>query len=76
MSIELPEASILARQMGEAIVGRRVASCELREAARLRKSGFVNQDESAFDALAGRRVHEVVSRGNTILVRFEGASRA
>jgi formamidopyrimidine-DNA glycosylase len=73
VSIELPEALILARQMNEALAGKRVASCDLREAARLRRSGFVNQDERAFDALAGCRVREVVSRGNTILVRFDGA---
>jgi formamidopyrimidine-DNA glycosylase len=72
MSIELPEAHILARQLGETVVGRRVASCELREAERLRRSGFINQDAGAFDALAGRDLRSARSRGNTILVGFEG----
>lgn len=74
MSIELPEAHILARQMSGTVVGKRVTSCEIREAARLRRSGFINQDQGAFDDLAGRRVRAVRSRGNTIVVGFDGAA--
>ncbi len=74
MSIELPEAHILALQMNEAVAAKRVASCEIREAARLRRSGFINQDEGAFRELAGRRVRTARSRGNTIVVGFEGAT--
>jgi formamidopyrimidine-DNA glycosylase len=71
MSIELPEAAIIARQMQELVAGRRIASWEVREAARLQRSGFVNRDLTDFDVLKGRRVTEVTSRGNTVVARLD-----
>jgi formamidopyrimidine-DNA glycosylase len=71
MSIELPEASIIAGQLQDLVVGKRIAAWEVREAARLQRSGFVNRDLTDLDVLAGRRVAAVVSRGNTVLVRLD-----
>ncbi len=72
MSIEMPEATILARQMQAELVGRLVAGFELRGCESLQRMGFVNKDPNAFAQLVGQRVESVVSRGNTILVKLTG----
>lgn len=71
MSIELPEASILAEQMSEALVGRAIESYLLRDYERLHKIGFLNEDISDFDRLVGRRVEAVTSRGKVIRVKLD-----
>ena len=71
MSIELPEAVIIAAQMQALVAGKRIAGWEVREAARLQKSGFVNRDLTDFDVLKGRRIAEVTSSGNTVLARLD-----
>lgn len=71
MSIELPEARIIAEQLGRVLPDVRVAGHTLRNAARMQVIGFINRDEAAFVALKGAAVQEVTSRGNTVLVRFD-----
>lgn len=44
MSVEGPEAHILAEQMNEQLLGRRMESCEVRYVERLQRSEFVNRD--------------------------------
>src|SRR4030067_1746545 len=72
MSIELPEAKILAEQMIRALRGKCIKSYHLRDCERLQKIGFVNRDAKAFDQLVNRRVESVTSRGNTIRVELDG----
>lgn len=72
MSIEMPEATILARQMQAELPGRSVAGYELRNCESLQRMGFVNKDESAFHQLVGQTVELVASRGNTIVVKLAG----
>ena len=71
MSIELPEARILAEQMNRELVGKRVRAYQLRGHERLQKIGFLNRDQKDFERLVGRTVESVVSRGNSIRVRLD-----
>src|SRR5512137_40713 len=71
MSIELPEAQILAGQMEKELCGKTVKSCLLQDIEKLQRIGFVNKDSKAFDMLAGRKVESVVFRGNVIRVKFD-----
>ena len=71
MSIELPEAKILAEQMSRALRGKRIKSYRLRDCERLQKIGFINRDTRAFDQLVDRRVESVISRGNAIRVELD-----
>ena len=71
MSIELPEASILADQMDEDLVGKVIESYLLRDYERLHRIGFLNKDLSDFDRLTGRKIEAVTSRGNAIRVKLD-----
>ena len=73
MSIELPEALILAGQLGKELPGKTVRSCLLADVERLQRIGFVNRDLKAFDRLIGRKVESVITRGNVIRVKFDKA---
>jgi formamidopyrimidine-DNA glycosylase len=66
MSIELPEASILGRQMQEELVGKRIVSWKLEGLEKM-----VTQPTEDFQRLEGRTVESVVSRGNGIRVQLD-----
>jgi formamidopyrimidine-DNA glycosylase len=70
MSIELPEAKILAEQMNKELQGKRIKSYHLQDYERLQKIGFLNKDVRDFDQLVSREVESVTSRGNTIRVKL------
>jgi hypothetical protein len=53
MSIELPEASILAKQMSRELRGKQIKFCELRGYQKLQRIGFINKNLSGFDRLSG-----------------------
>jgi formamidopyrimidine-DNA glycosylase len=72
MSIEMPEATILAQQMAAELTGRSIAGFELRGCDSLQRMGFVNKDTGAFERLVGETVVEVASRGNTVVVKLTG----
>ena len=71
MSIELPEARILAGQMDEELRGKRIGSCSLEDYERLQRVGFLNKDVRDFDRLVDGRIERVVSRGNVIRVKVD-----
>jgi len=71
MSVELPEAHILAEQMMAALPGRRVNRVELRDCDKLQRMGFVNRNLDDFNMLVGRTVEAVSSRGNTVRVSMD-----
>ncbi|UCD73585.1 MAG: hypothetical protein JSW01_02800 [Candidatus Bathyarchaeota archaeon] len=73
MSIELPEARILAGQMEKELLGKRIVSYELADYERLQKIGMLNKDERSFNRLVDREIKSIVSRGNSILVKFDSA---
>jgi formamidopyrimidine-DNA glycosylase len=70
MSIELPEAKILAEQMNKELRGKRVKTYHLQDYERLQKIGFINKDIKAFDQLVNREVESAISRGNAIRVKL------
>jgi formamidopyrimidine-DNA glycosylase len=70
MSIELPEAKILAEQMNKELVGKRVESYSLKDYDRLQRIGFINKDLKAFDQLVNQEIISVVSRGNAVHVKL------
>jgi formamidopyrimidine-DNA glycosylase len=71
MSIELPEAKILAEQMNRVLKDKRIRSYHLRDYERLQKIGFINRDIKAFDQLVNRKVESVTSRGNAIRMELD-----
>jgi formamidopyrimidine-DNA glycosylase len=71
MSIELPEAKILADQMNKELKGKRIKSYCLRDCDKLMKIGFINRDSKSFDQLLNREIKSVTSRGNSVLVKLD-----
>ena len=59
MSIELPEAQILAEQMNKAVVGKQVLTYELRNCEKLQRIGFVNKDPSSFAQTVGAQSNQL-----------------
>jgi formamidopyrimidine-DNA glycosylase len=70
MSIEYPEASILAKQMRKVLIGKEVTHCALANCASMQKIGCVNKNPADFNALGGCRIEAVGCRGNTIKVHL------
>ena len=70
MSIESPEAKILADQMNEALLGKRIKSCHLQDYERLQRIGMLNKDVKTFDQLVDGEIESVISRGNVIRVKL------
>jgi formamidopyrimidine-DNA glycosylase len=71
MSIELPEAKILADQMNIELKGKCIKSYRLRDCEKLQKIGFINKDTESFDQLVNREVESVTSRGNAIRLKLD-----
>ena len=70
MSIESPEAKILAEQMNEELLGKRVKSYHLQDYERLQRIGMLNKDVKVFDQLVDGKIESVISRGNVIHVKL------
>jgi len=70
MSIELPEARILAQQLDQALKGKTIQSYDLKDVDRMKQIGFVNKNLADFEALKGKTVEAAVSRGNTIRLKL------
>jgi len=70
MSIELPEAKILAEQMNRELRGKSIKCYQIQDYERLQKIGMLNRDITAFDQLVNRKLESVTSRGNVILVKL------
>jgi len=70
LSVELPEAKILAEQMNKELQGKRIKSYHLKDYKRLQKIGMLNKDTKDFDQLVKGEIVFVTSRGNVILVKL------
>jgi len=70
MSIELPEAKILAEQMNKELLGKRIKSCHLQDYERLQRIGMLDKDTKSFDQLVNGKIESVISRGNVIRVKL------
>jgi formamidopyrimidine-DNA glycosylase len=71
MSIELPEAKILADQINKELEGKYVKFCLLQNCERLQKIGMINKDLTSFDKLVEGQIEFAISRGNVIRVKFD-----
>ncbi len=73
MSIELPEAHILAVQMTQELKGKQIANIELRNYKSLQKIGCINRNLSDYDELKGCKIESVTSRGLVIRIKLSNA---
>jgi formamidopyrimidine-DNA glycosylase len=71
MSIELPEAFILAKQMEEVLIGKKLESYHLQNYERMQKIGFLNKNIQDFDQLLNGQITSVIARGNVIRVELD-----
>jgi formamidopyrimidine-DNA glycosylase len=71
MSIELPEAQILAEQMNKELLQKQIKSFHLQDYQKLQRIGFVNKDIKAFESLVNRKVESIISRGNVIRAKLD-----
>lgn len=71
MSIELPEAQILAGQMDGELKGKKIESYDLRDYERMQRIGFINKDLTTYQPLIDKTVESVTSSGNTIRVKLD-----
>jgi formamidopyrimidine-DNA glycosylase len=72
MSVELPEARILAAQINEALAGKKVASHETMDSEKLQRIGFMNRDLAEYGILDGETMLGAEARGNTVHLRLSG----
>ncbi len=70
MSVEGPEALILANQMNEVLLGKKIDSYNMHNYERMQKVGFFNKDINDFKKLLNGKIISVKSRGNVIRVEF------
>jgi hypothetical protein len=70
MSIELPEASILATQMNKELSGKQIAKTELKNYQNLQKLGCINKNLADYDNLVGGKIESAVSRGVAIRIKL------
>jgi len=71
MSIELPEAQILAEQMSKELLQKQIKLFHLQDYQKLQRIGFINKDIKAFDQLMNRKVESIISRGNVIRIKLD-----
>jgi len=74
LSIELPEAKILAEQMNQELRGKQVKSILLKDCERLQRVGMMNKDLTSFNLLVDGKIETVTSRGNVIRVKFDNGA--
>jgi len=70
MSVELPEAMILAEQMIKTLLGKQIKACETRDYEKLQKIGFFNRDIREFNRLIGCKIASIHQRGNVIRIQL------
>jgi len=70
MSIELPEAKILADQMNKELRSKCIKSYHLQDYERLQRIGMMDENTKSFDQLVNRKIESVLSRGNVIRLKL------
>ncbi|MFW9961398.1 MAG: zinc finger domain-containing protein [Candidatus Thorarchaeota archaeon] len=70
MSVELPESQILAEQMTQSLLGKKIASCDLQDYQKLQKVGFMNKNLKEYDLLVGCTIKSINQRGNVIRIQL------
>ena len=74
MSIELPEAKILAEQMHKELRGKHIQSYHLQDYERLQRIGMLDKNIKSFDQLINGEIESVISRGNAIRVKLNNGT--
>ncbi len=74
MSIELPEAKILAEQMNKRLLGKRIRSYHLQDYEKLQRIGMMNKDLDEFNLLIDREIQTVMFRGNVMLLKLNSGT--
>ena len=70
MSVELPETLILAEQMTQTLLDKKVKSYEIRDSEKLQRVGFMNTDLKDYDRLVGCKIKSITHRGNVIWIKM------
>lgn len=70
MSVELPETLILAEQMTQTLLDKKVKSYEIRDSEKLQRVGFMNADLKDYDRLVGCKIKSITHRGNVIWIKM------
>jgi len=74
MSVELPEAKILAEQMNHELRGKRVKSFLVKDCERLQRIGMMDKNLTSFNQFVNGKIESVASRGNVIRVKFDNGA--
>jgi formamidopyrimidine-DNA glycosylase len=74
VSVELPEAKILAEQMSQQLSGKQVKSFLVKDCERLQRIGMMDKDLTSFNQLVNSKIETIASRGNVILVKFDNGA--
>lgn len=71
MSVEAAEAKILANQLEENLVGKKIVKVDLKDCERLQRIGFMNREPKDYDGLLRGTLESVKFRGNSVLVKLD-----
>jgi formamidopyrimidine-DNA glycosylase len=70
VSVELPEAQILAEQMMDTLLEKKIKSIDIQDSEKLQKIGFMNKKLKDYDRLVGCKVKSINQRGNVIRIQM------
>jgi formamidopyrimidine-DNA glycosylase len=70
VSVELPEALLLAEQMTSTLLEKKIKSYDVKDSEKLRKIGFMNKKIKDYEKLVGCKVKEISQRGNVIRIQM------
>jgi formamidopyrimidine-DNA glycosylase len=73
MSVEAAEAKILANQLEETLVGKKIMKADLKDYERLQRIGFINKELTDYNNLLNGVVESVKFRGNSVLVKLDNS---
>jgi len=70
VSVELPETHILADQMMQSLLEKKIKTYDLQDYKKLQQVGFINRDLKDYDRLVGCIIRSITHRGNVIRVQM------
>lgn len=70
MSVELPEAQILAEQIMDTLLEKKIKSVDIKDSEKLQKIGFMNKKLKDYERLVGCKVKAISHRGNVIRIQM------
>jgi formamidopyrimidine-DNA glycosylase len=70
VSVELPEAQILAEQMTSSLLDKKIKSYDIQDSEKLQKIGFMNKKLKDYKKLVDCKVKSIEHRGNVIRIQM------